>query len=120
MCLFGGCWFFFNICHSILMSLATENSSLWMCKAMICHWSLSLQESTLHIPTDIRDGDAQQQSDLSGGAASVEEDVAAPPDNSGTNHTRDSGSEVVLPEKKVQGLLSKDARSASQPVEDNT
>ncbi|KAH9531037.1 hypothetical protein CY35_19G014500 [Sphagnum magellanicum] len=66
------------------------------------------QINTLHIPTDIRDGDAQQQSDLSGGAASVEEDLAPPPDNSGTNHTRDSGSEVALPEKKVQGLLSKD------------
>jgi hypothetical protein len=102
------------------MSLATENSSLWMCKAMICHWSLSLQISTLHIPTDIRDGDAQQQSDLSGGAASVEEDIAPPPDNSGTNHTRDSGSEVALLEKKVQGLLSsKDTRSASPPAEDN-
>jgi len=101
------------------MSLATENSSLWMCKAMICHWSLSLQISTLRIPTDIRDGDAQQQSDLSAGAASVEEDLVPPPDNSGTNYTRDSGSEVALPEKKVQGLLSKDTRSASQPVEDN-
>jgi hypothetical protein len=77
------------------------------------------QISTLHIPTDIRDGDAQQQSDLSGGAASVEEDLVPPPDNSGTNYTRDSGSEVALPEKKVQGLLSKDTRSASQPVEDN-
>lgn len=101
------------------MSLATENSSLWMCKAMIFHWSLSLQKSTLHIPTDIRDENGQQQSDLSGGAASVEEDLAALPDNSGTNHTRDSGSEVALLEKKVQGLLSKDTRSASQPVEDN-
>jgi hypothetical protein len=119
MRLFGGCWSFFDLCHSILMSLATENSSLWMCKAMICHWSLSLQISTLRIPTDIRDGDAQQQSDLSGGAASVEEDLVPPPDNSGTNYTRDSGSEVALPEKKVQGLLSKDTRSASQPVEDN-
>ncbi|CAK9212387.1 unnamed protein product [Sphagnum troendelagicum] len=71
------------------------------------------QISTLRIPTDIRDGDAQQQSDLSGGAASVEEDLVPPPDNSGTNYTRDSGSEVALPEKKVQGLLSKDTRSSN-------